>query len=248
MKTGSILASQLNKFAQITNQPTRIAPFSNMVSTMWQTDESKPDWCFIIEDGDKAVGRIGFMRANGRSDTVAIFGWTLPWNDDYLVAGKQLLEQCLTQLRQQGIVQIERELVSAWGTVQQQKEVLEAAQFILFQEQCFYEYAATLGKVPTPPRLQYKPLSAVGEAAFINAVQQATVGTFDRTMQRHIQEMGLPAFVQQDYELIRDEHEHEPHWWQLAYTLAGELVGFVQPVRFPNSNEGNIAYLGVVPA
>lgn len=39
--------------------------------------------------------------------------------------------------------------------------------------------------------------------------------------------------------------DHEPGWWQLAYTAAGELVGLVMPTRAPTF--ATIGFVGVVP-
>ncbi|MEM7113503.1 MAG: GNAT family N-acetyltransferase [Chloroflexota bacterium] len=247
MNIRSIQPEELATFAQITDQPARIKRFSNMVAAMWASGESKPEWCFLAKENGHIVGRLGFMTVDGQQDVVALFGWVLPWEGNYLAVGKQLLTEAIAHLQQHGIVSVQRELASTWATVDKQKEILEAAHFTLQQTQLYYEYAASFGDIAVPPRLQFKPLSSVGESSFIDVVKQVTASTHDKAMQTHIRALGLDAFVEQDYQFIRDEHEHEPNWWQLAYTSFGDLVGFIQPVRFPNSNEGNIAYLGVVP-
>ena len=47
--------------------------------------------------------------------------------------------------------------------------------------------------------------------------------------------------------MLKNEHDFESDWWCLAYDAADKLVGFVQSVRFPDSDEGNLANLGVIP-
>jgi RimJ/RimL family protein N-acetyltransferase len=247
MNIRPILADELNRFAQITDHPERIDSFTQMVSAMWEAGESKPDWCFVVQVGRQLVSRIGFMSLDGRADAVAIFGWKLPWDGDYLAVGTRLLEEILSQLQQQGVRSVQRELVSTWDFLDEQTRILAAVGFRLVQEQCFYEYSASLGAVDASSRLHYKPLSVVGDEQFMDVVRQATVGTLDRAIQYQIQGLGLEEFVQQDYSFIKNEHDLDPDWWRLAYTTDGELVGFLQPVRFKTGNEGNIAYLGVIP-
>ena len=73
------------------------------------------------------------------------------------------------------------------------------------------------------------------------------VDSVDRAIQAEIQQIGLELFVARDFQFLKDDHDMEPNWWRLAYDEGGELVGFVQGVRFPNTREGNLASLGIVP-
>jgi len=44
---------------------------------------------------------------------------------------------------------------------------------------------------------------------------------------------------------ILREMDYDPNWWQLAYDLDGQLVGFVMPAKAPAFS--TIAYFGVLP-
>ena len=241
-----ILPTELTAFAQITDRPQSIERFSHMVTTMWDSGESKPAWCFVIENEGQLLGRIGYMTLDGRADAVTIFGWTLPWDDDYLVLGTELLAKSVAILRQQGVQTIQRELYSVWGTLNAQRETLEAAGFGELQAQCVYELAAAGSQVNVPTRLQFKSLAEVGEVRFCELIQQATAGTPDRGIQQLIEQVGLEQFVIDSNHMLAAEHDVLDDWWCVAFS-ADKPIGFIQPVQFKNSTEGNIAYLGVLP-
>jgi hypothetical protein len=131
MNVRPILAEELNRFAQITDHPERINSFSQMVSAMRAAEESRPDSCFVVEEKGQWLGRIGFMTLDGRADAAAIFGWTIPWEGDYLPVGIRLLADSLSQLQQQGVRTVRRELNSTWDFLDQQIEILEAVGFKL---------------------------------------------------------------------------------------------------------------------
>ena len=241
----SIQPDEIDLFASITDRPNSAENFANMIRSMWESGESKPEWCFIGEQNGEPVGRIGFMVHDGLPDAVAILGLTLPWETEHLEIGRALLQNSIAQLS--GIRAIYRELNEAWGTFDQQAEVLKSADFDLLQTQHIYEIGNPPSDLETG-ELIFKPLEDVGKAAFVAAIGAGTAGTADRNVQALIAQDGMDAFAEETYRFHYDDHEVEAGWWQLAYTPSGELVGFTQPVRFPNTTEGNIAHIGVVPA
>lgn len=248
MKVSPISPTQLTQFAQVTDRPASAEPFAKMLKAMWANGESKPEWCFLIEENDEAVGRIGFFKVDGQDDNLAILGWTLPWDGDYADLGTQSLAACLQQLMADGVRSVARELHSHWPTLAQQKSVLEGVGFRPIQDQCVYLLEPTNNILQQSTDLHFNPLETIGDEQFIDAICRATEGTADRTIQTRITERGsMRAFVEEDFRFLKNDHIIKPGWFSLAYDADDVLVGFIQSVRFPDSDEGNIANIGVVP-
>lgn len=245
MNVRAITVDELHLFAELSGDPHY---FAQMVKGMWEAGETRPGWCFIIEQDGQVVGRVGYLVIDNQPDVAGLFGWALPWDGDYLALGRHLIAESLAQLRPDGVRTVLRELNAVWATCDQQAEVLQAVGFSLLQEQCVYEYVASGAEVAVPSRLTYRSLAEVDDDYFRAVIERATVGGLDRMIQQEIAEKGLAGFVAHSYAFIKTAHEVDPTWWRLAYTEQGELVGFTQAVRFPGHVVGNVAYMGVVPA
>ena len=251
MNIRPISPQELPQFAKLTDRPESVDSFSTMLQGMWDSGESKPDWCFIIRNDDgSAVGRIGFMQIDGRDDHLAILGWTLPWDGDYLTVGTQSMRDCLGALAAQGVNSIQRELHPHWVTVDAQHAVLSATGFTKMQRQCIYAYApATTAAPPPSKRLTFRTLEEVGEDVFIDAMSRVSAATADRDIQQRIIELGsAEAFARAEFAFSKADHTVGTGWWQLAFDGQGALVGFLQPVQFTGYSDGNVAYVGVVPS
>ena len=91
----------------------------------------------------------------------------------------------------------------------------------------------------------------------MDVIAQAHIGTLDRVEQATVQSaahdhIDLRAWVRHEFETVDEHFIYAPAWWQLAYTQAGQLVGYVQPVIFQGNRKGNLGeatlyYIGVVP-
>jgi hypothetical protein len=106
--------------------------------------------------------------------------------------------------------------------------------------------------VQVPNRLIFRTLPEVGMEALIAAVAQAMVGSFDQGDQKLVREHGAQQAATQFVAEAKEYFHYEPEWWQLAYDQQDHLVGFVQPVIFPNCSkdgleEATLYYIGVVP-
>ena len=244
----SVKPNQLAAFAKITDRPGTEERFAQMVQSMWDSGESRPEWCFIGYDDGIPVCRIGFFAIDGQPDVLGIMGWTLPWQANYLDLGRRLFDVVMPKLKEQQVRLIQRELYSSYGTFKQQAEILQGVGFELLQEQVVYELLAENYAPPAKTnRLRFEPADQVGKDEFNAIVARATADTKDRAIQKLVAKDGLNQFVDDSFEMLKAEHEVKPGWWNLAIEPDGSDIGFVQPVQFPNSTEGNIAYLGVVP-
>jgi len=96
-----------------------------------------------------------------------------------------------------------------------------------------------------PGRLTYRALDEVGDEAFIEAMSEVSEGTLDREIQDARERLGPDGEARAFFDDAR-EVSHDSSWWQLAYTLEGELVGLVMPVEPPAFL--TVFYIGVVSA
>jgi hypothetical protein len=77
--------------------------YTDTVKGLWDSGESQPDWCFLIEDGPTNLGRVGFRVSPTVSDPslqgslpaqeLFVYGLHLQWEDDYLKAGRRLIAE-----------------------------------------------------------------------------------------------------------------------------------------------------------
>ena len=192
------------------------------------------------------MGRIGYMKLDGRADAVTLFGWTLPWDTDFLALGAALFSHSLAALQTHGIQIVQRELYDSWGTLEQQRQALQTAGFNLRQAQHVYEYAADAGRVSSATSLRFESLASVGDEQMMAVMAQIIVDTPDQNIQDLIARDGLASFVAQDYAMLKREYDVDPAWWCLAYAPDGSLVGIFQSVKFKPYNEGNVAFIGVL--
>jgi YD repeat-containing protein len=93
-------------------------------------------------------------------------------------------------------------------------------------------------------RLRFQSLLEVGEDAFLAAIARVSEGTLDRRIAQDSLEKG-PGQDARDLFALLQQLEHEPEWWQLAYTADGRLVGLHMPAT--TTTAATIGYIGVVP-
>jgi hypothetical protein len=82
--------------------------YANSVAGLWDSGQSQPAWCFVLEDGPTKLGRVGFRvtptvsnpsrLGSLPSEELSVFGLHLPWEQDYLMAGRYLIGQAVTAI------------------------------------------------------------------------------------------------------------------------------------------------------
>ncbi|HEV8190477.1 MAG TPA: GNAT family N-acetyltransferase, partial [Ktedonobacterales bacterium] len=122
--------------------------------------------------------------------------------------------------------------------------LLERYRFTLVRETYRFDWHAYQELPPPSPRLHFRSLAEVGEAAFLAAIVRVSEGTLDRSIAMERQEKG-PARQARDLFTPLQQLGYEPERWQLAYTPDGSLVGLHMPTMSPTA--ATIGYIGVVP-
>lgn len=243
---------ELAAFAAIGTPAAEAAVVEAYLEKMIGLGSIRPEWCFIIEEDGQACGRIAYWTIPKSGVPVAMVLLELPWErSDYLPIGSALLTHTLPLMQAIGASSIEYVLDQPAMAPQfqhhlkQRLNFLEQAGFSLQRETNRFEWKTDSTLPPHPHALRYRSLPEVGEAAYIDAIMQASKETLDQRIAHDRQRLGEREHALDMFRELQ-ELEYQPDWWQLAYDANDELVGFVMPAKAPAF--ATIAYIGVVPA
>ncbi|MEM7535007.1 MAG: hypothetical protein AAF639_22720 [Chloroflexota bacterium] len=277
MRIFSISESQLDLFVNIPQQITSdgggneseedSTALRQQIRSLWAAGQSRPEWCFVIEEHGEYVGRVAYVSydeldaPDATEKTVWPTALKLPWAENCVEVGVTLLDESLRRLWDQGITTARCTIGEHDLTVDEQILIFESAGFHVMQGKTAYTYDLWQEQPALPTGLVFRSLTEVDETAFIDAIQQILVGTLDQADQAKIVAVGLEQVAKDMFETPQGTPWHyEPNWWQLAYQVDNQtgtetLVGVIQPLAFANSldtttgcmTEGTIGYIGVVP-
>ena len=265
----TIAPHELHTFTLVSrtrNDPMRHAELAEHLAERWAGGLSRPEWCFVAEEGGEIVGRIGYWnRPRVSPDTrfVNPLLLDLPWGGDYRRIGSRLLSESMAALREEGAEVIDMGIDCPTDadalTARRVAELLlshgwectrETLRFDLNLESSV-PLTRARGQAATSSRLTYRPIEEVGDEAFIAAFARAIEGTLDQPAKRAIEREGTAAkargSVASVRRLVRDAGWRvDEGWWQLGYTEEGALAGFVMPA-VNASGDGVIWWIGVLP-
>jgi GNAT superfamily N-acetyltransferase len=250
MNTRPVGADELYIFVEIAGAPDHRREVGQYLKNMFATGSMRPEWCFVVEEeGGGPLGRVAFWTLPGMEEPFALVLLDVPWDEDYMGVGTSLLEDVLDRARALGAEEIEHVIDDPPMRPQfqhhpeQRTELLESVGFDFRRETERFEWRG--GKPPAvPERLSFRTLEEIGEDAYIGAMRTVSEGTLDREIQGERERLGAKRAACEFFEDAR-RVEHEPSWWQLAYTAEEELVGLVMPAEPPGFL--TIFYVGVVP-
>jgi hypothetical protein len=220
------------------------------VEGMFAAGAMRPEWCFLFEQEEPALGRIALWALPGADRPLALVLLDVPWEEEGMTASVPLLRDVLDRARALGAEEIEHVLDSPpmypqfQSHQERRSELLDVIGFALKRETIRFEWRGKKSPV-VPGRLVFRTLDEVGDEAFMDAMARVSEGTLDRRIQDERERLGSGKAARAFFEDAR-RVKHEPSWWRLAYTPDGELVGLVMPVEPPASL--TIYYVGVVPA
>lgn len=249
MKIRPIEFGELNVFAGYSDEPEHNSALRDYVSQQWRDGYSKPEWCLVAEEDGSILGRVMLWSLPGHACPSDIARLELPWQERYKEVGAQLLQEALVLAKQQGATHISYLVETPPTTYPERRiELLDSLGFKLIRDGLRWEWTPKVrddGRVDVPARLVFRPLDEVGEGVFIEALQRVSAGSLDSWVQQFIQELGPVEAAKKQF---ADEStlDHKPHWWQLAYTPDGTLVGLVMMSR-NSANIPIVGYIGVVP-
>jgi ribosomal protein S18 acetylase RimI-like enzyme len=248
MRTHTVCAAKLDRFVEAGGATRHRQEVRQYVRSMFDAGCMRPDWCFVIEDGDGNLGRVALWTLPGMDEPLDLVLLDVPCEDPS--AGVRLLREVLERARLFGAQEIGHVLDAPPMKPQWQDSpdrrawLLERAGFVLRRETSRFEWRSESGLPAVARRLDFRALDEVGEEAFVGAIERVSEGTLDREIQDERDELGPAEAARRFFELER-KLEYDPAWCRLAYAPDGGLVGLVMPARNPTS--AVINYIGVVP-
>lgn len=240
---------ELSDFVAVLTPPERHASILAYVEHMFSQGAMRPEWCFLVEKEGETLGRAAFWALPGKDVPSDIVLLDLPWEDD--ACGDQLWQDLLLMCKQLGAEQLGYVLDTPAMAPQWQESgpsrqtFLEKKGFHLQRETSRFEWKSD------EPRnqeanggIQFRSLSEVGEAAFIDAIMRGSASTLDRQIAQERADFGPYLQAKEIFHDLQSM-SYEAHWWELAYTPENELIGFVMPTKSPTF--ATIGYIGVLP-
>ncbi|MEM7533823.1 MAG: GNAT family N-acetyltransferase [Chloroflexota bacterium] len=167
----------------------------------------------------------------------------------------------LHNLQTQGITHLRRQLHSLRDDFDHYKSIIDRLGLPLLQTKRAFMWNEPRPRVIVPDRLVYRSYVEVGHEVFFDTVLKAHQHTLDRSVRSALIDLdhwgiGHEVWMQSEFDDATEYFIQQPEWWQVAYTQTGTLVGYVQPVLFPNSeqdrdgqrvSEATLYYIGVLP-
>ena len=250
MRTRTVRADELDLFVEAGGAPEHRREVKSYVEDMFAAGSMRPEWCFVLEDGDRAVGRMALWTLPKSEEPLDAVLLDVPWNGEYRSLGELLLVDVLGEARALGAEEIGHVLDSPpmWPQFQQhpkeRAELLGLTGFALKRETVRFEWRGGAASAASG-RLEFRALEDVGEETFVDAVARVTEGTLDRDMSEEREKQG-PREAAREFFGEEQAMEYEAGWWELAYDKPGrDLVGLIMPARNPTSPV--IDFIGVVP-
>jgi len=238
----SIRRAEIRRFAELSENPTRT---EEVMVEMFDDCRSCPQWCFIAEESEDVIARVGFWVLPSIISTFHV-GWLqLPWAGNYMETGKEFWSQVLGLVRSYCATSVESAIDSDVKHVGRRRRFYRSVGFPLMQQK--WEYIWRRGSpLPRPGRrLDYRNLDAVGADAFVKAIERVTENTLDREDQL-ARRQETPAAVARSYFGILKDIDYTPSRWFLAFDPKRTLVGLIAP-QMLNDKVGAVNYIGVVP-
>lgn len=226
------------------------AELEGYVHSLVRQGHTRPGWCLIGLRANVPVARAALWAPPGESIPTDIVMIETDWSEEDLAAGQALLEGVHELASDLGAEVLSHSVDGPPASPQYQENeeardrLMTSAGYELLRDGLRWRYAdSSREELPAVP-LDFRPLSEVGEEAFVEALAATYQGARDAWIARTVEEQGTLGAARVDF-LGYQGIEHLPEWWELAYAEDGGLVGLVMPARNPSG--AVIAYLGIVP-
>ena len=227
--------------------------YAAQLEEMFDSQESHLSWCFVAEDAQKRVGRLGLRVEPTTSDPawlgtlpgqeMSVFGLQLPWEGGYPEAGRLLFDEArsLTRGTVPGSVdaRIHRHL---HDHEDKRRAVLESWGLELFQEKQGFKWQSNGEDITVPTRLTFTNIGVSGRDRYGAVMARCGEGTLDRNDRYYWAGCGPDNWGRQMLEYLNPA---DSALWLLA-ELDGEAVGYNAVSRAEDWGS-TIAHIGVVP-
>lgn len=244
-----IARSELSGFAHLGRGERSPDRLEAELAEMWRSGEGRPEWCFLAEDEDRAVGRLAMavLPVGCGLDTLehrVVAPWLADSVEDAEGVVRALLEASVAALPP-GTQTLDARLnaesqpdLSAW------RDALESSGFTVFQEKQGFLWTDEHGPPSPTPRLRFRTLAEVGGDAYAAAMARGIVGTLDRNDRHYVGLCGPDGWGR---EMLGYLGPGDDASWLVADDSGGSLVGYVAVSAFDEPVTGTIIHIGVLP-
>lgn len=242
--------TEIDDFVDPTHDPD---DYPATVQAMWEAGASRPDWCFVIEDDSKRLGRVGFGVAPTTSDPgwlgtlhpqeLFVFGLHLPWDQDPTAVGIRLLAEAAAAIDEQVPPMLEVRIIDGvHDHVEARLHLAPGLGMELFAEKRGYQWIDEGQPIPHPDRLVLRSVSDIGVDAFREVMARCGSGTLDRNDRYYWQGCGPTNWAAQMTEYLDPD---DAEMWLVGYDNDSP-VGYVAVAR-DEDVVSTIAHIGIVP-
>jgi ribosomal protein S18 acetylase RimI-like enzyme len=227
---------------------------ADALTAMWESGESRPEWCFVLEDGGTVVGRVGFyvsptcppeFLGDLPPDELFLFGLWLPWDDDPVGAGLTLIPEALRRVTGDLPDRLQvRTNVEVHDEHAERVALFDALGMELFQEKQGFTWVDDGSPVEVPDRLSFVTVDEAGRDHYRDVLAGVGEATLDRNDFYYRSRMD-PLDWGSVYTTFLDESEAP--MWLVGRHPGGESIGFVAVSEFDEPDTATIAFVGVLP-
>ena len=240
----------VDEFVGAPNDP---PDYRHTVASLWKEGDSRPEWCFVVDDGTTRVGRMGVRTSPTTSDPrwlgslppleASVFGLVLPWETDPLGVGRLLLQTAGQQAGSDLPELLEMRINAAvHDAVDARVQFAEAVGIILFQEKEGWEWRDEGRPLKIPERLEWRSVDETGRERYAAVMARSGAGTLDRNDRYYWTGCGPDNWAAQMMEYLQPE---DATIWLLGLD-GNQAVGYVAVTRDPEL-VSTISHMGVVP-
>jgi RimJ/RimL family protein N-acetyltransferase len=243
--------ASLEEFLSVSAASRYQAQLREYLDSLLRQPCTRPEWCVLGLDGDPPVARAAFWALPGHDVPTDLVLIEADWSDAELSDGRALLSGMHELAVDLGAALLSHHVDAPPAAPQYQEDadarirLLTDSGYELLRDGLRWLYQpSSAGEAWRRSSLVFRALPEVGEEAFVEAIAATYQGTRDSWIGRSIAEGGVLGAARGDFDDYR-EMEHDPGWWELAYTGDGALAGVIMAARNPTS--AVVAYVGVVP-
>lgn len=220
------------------------------IQTLWDSGDSRPEWCFVAEDGGTRLGRVGLRVSPTTSDPAwlgtlpayegAVYGLEVSGSRD---VGRNLFAHAAGEIGTALPATLELRLNTAFrDDARTLANLAEGWGFTLFQEKQGFEWTDDGSEIDISNRLEFRTVDETGVEAYRSVMARCGEGTLDRNDRYYWEGCGPDNWASQMTEYLDPE---DAPMWLLGYGRDGP-IGYVAVVR-DEELVSTIAHIGVVP-
>jgi RimJ/RimL family protein N-acetyltransferase len=222
----------------------------DLIQNLWDSGDSRPEWCFVAENGDTRIGRVGFRMSPTTSDPAwlgslptyeaATFGLEISGS---IEVGRLLFDNAVEAIGTDLPATLELRLNTAHrDDARALATFAEGWGFSLFQEKQGFEWKDDGSDVDVPRRLEFRSVDETGIEAYRAVMARCGEGTLDRNDRYYWDGCGPDNWAGQMTEYLVPE---DAPLWLLGYA-GDDPVGYVAVVS-DEELVSTIGHIGVVP-